>query len=598
MVWNAGPLAHTSDRAGLPLVNPSAVEHLAVDRAGRLIWASCDRHTTPTAPCGLPRMDVASPPASRFPWWIPAGGLLLAALYLPTLATPFDFIDDGNLVYPVEGRSLTGHVGLWWERVQANYAHLGPFRPTLWIHWQLQSNLFDGDPLSWRICRLLWTGLAASMFLWLLRELKIHPIAAILAGALAMWNPYRNEIWTSLTLAEGVAMPYALFGLVAARKASTTDRPLIWEIAAAVAVLVALGCKNVFAALVPAQMVLRMWPDGLTIRDAWRRNGWRSLALGVTLLMPAIHFVHYKTHWHPGQYETPGPSLAQFGRLLNTLKGAMSPEFMGVGVVLAAITVGVSRRTQLPDTSSAPEAKANRNSARPALACAIMLLLGGVAMYLPVTIISGRYSMPAVWGLDILFGLLLTAFVAAPVTVWKKAAWGGVCAGIAVVAAANIGRQEKFAARATMLWVALHYVEANAPLGAKVAWMSGDSLKGALNVEEGIHFQWHLYHRGRGDVRIGLFDESGAPLERTELQPLDGPPQYALAGQGAVGPGGFEPVRKYAAAYWYGWKHYDWLLSRKPVPGFHDDATHRAEVGKLFQAMLQMGPPAAAVGDN
>ena len=40
------------------------------------------------------------PDQSRFPWWIPAGGLLLAALYLPTLATPFDFIDDGNLVYP------------------------------------------------------------------------------------------------------------------------------------------------------------------------------------------------------------------------------------------------------------------------------------------------------------------------------------------------------------------------------------------------------------------------------------------------------------------------------------------------------------------
>ena len=32
-----------------------------------------------------------------------------------------------------------------------------------------------------------------------------------------MWNPYRNEIWTSLTLSEGVAMPYALAGLCWAR---------------------------------------------------------------------------------------------------------------------------------------------------------------------------------------------------------------------------------------------------------------------------------------------------------------------------------------------------------------------------------------------
>src|SRR5437764_76306 len=83
------------------------------------------------------------------------------------------------------------------------------------------------------------------------------------------WNPYRNEIWTSLTLAEGVAMPYALFALVAARKAARSARPLRWEVASAACVLVALGCKNTFAALVPAQVALRMWPEGLTLREAW-----------------------------------------------------------------------------------------------------------------------------------------------------------------------------------------------------------------------------------------------------------------------------------------------------------------------------------------
>ena len=106
------------------------------------------------------------PDQSRFPWWIPAGGLLLAALYLPTLATPFDFIDDGNLVYPAaSGLSLNEHAELWWEKVESNYEHLGPFRPTLWVHWQLQSNLFGGDAFTWRLYRFIWCGLAATMLL-------------------------------------------------------------------------------------------------------------------------------------------------------------------------------------------------------------------------------------------------------------------------------------------------------------------------------------------------------------------------------------------------------------------------------------------------
>src|SRR5262249_10516064 len=147
----------------------------------------------------------------------------LAAAYLPTLATPFDFVDDGNLVYPDPPTAAAGYAHVWWSKVQANYEHLGPFRPTLWVHWELFANLFGGDPVAWRVMRLIWTGLAAGMLLWLFRTLGLHPVAALLAGALAMWNPYRNEIWTSLTLSEGVAMPYALFALVAARKAATSD---------------------------------------------------------------------------------------------------------------------------------------------------------------------------------------------------------------------------------------------------------------------------------------------------------------------------------------------------------------------------------------
>ena len=539
-------------------------------------------------------------PESRFPWWIPAGGLLLAALYLPTLATPFDFIDDGNLVYPVPTTDLGGHAGLWWDKVRANYEHLGPFRPTLWVHWQVQANVFGGDALAWRVYRLLWCGLAAATLLWLFRELGAHPVAALVAAALAMWNPYRNEIWTSLTLAEGVAMPYALFALVAARKAAKADRPLPWELGAALAVLVALGCKNTFAALVPAQIALRMWPEGLSLRAAWGRNGWRALALAVPLVLPAAHFVYFKQHWHPGQYETHAPSLAQFARIVNGLKGAMSLEFMVAGVVMAvAVVSGKNLTPQPPSRFGKGEHEASRPghgagsgigsplrfgegpgvgffaAHRPALLCAALLLAGGVAVYLPMAMISGRYAMPAVWGLDILFALLLTALVAAPFSARKQAAWACACGGLALVVVASVGKQEKFAARAKMLWDAVRYVEATTPPGAKVAWVSGDSSKGGLNVEEGIHFQWHLYHRGRGDVRVGLFDGAGAALPRAELPPLDGPAEYAVSGQATDEPAGWEPERTFVAAYWLGRRHYDCRLSRKRPAAFFAEAPFR-----------------------
>jgi hypothetical protein len=194
-----------------------------------------------------------------------------------------------------------------------------------------------------------------------------------------------------------------------------------------------------------------------------------------------------------------------------------------------------------------------------------------------MSMMSGRYAMPAVWGLDILVALLLTALVAVPLTAWKKAAFAGVCTGLAVVAVAGIGKQEKFAARAQLLWDAVRYVEATAPPNARIAWMSGDSLKGGLNVEEGIHFRWHLYHRGRGDVAVGLFDEAGKPLDRVELPPLPGPPEYALFGTPA-GPSGWDAERSFAVGYWLGRKHFDCRLARKRLPGVFADAAARDEL--------------------
>lgn len=504
-------------------------------------------------------MDANIPPPRRFPWWVVLGAVVLAAGYLPTLAAPFDFTDDGNLVYPAPpGTTPGGHVALWWEKVRANYEHLGPFRPVLWAHWEAVANLSGGDPLPWRAWRLAWCGLAAGMLLWLFRELNLHPAAALIAGAAAMWNPYRNEIWTSLTLAEGVAMPYALLGLVAARKAAGSPRPWRWDLLSAFGVLMALGCKNVYAGLVPAQVALRLWPDGLPLREAVRRNGPRALALALTLVFPAAHYVYFKLHWHPGQYETHRPTLAQAGRILSNWKGAIGLDFLGAGLGLAAAAVAWRFRAQA-DRGAAVRGVWTRY--RPALVATLLLAAGGFAVYLPMAMMSGRYAMPAVWGLDLAIGLLLTGLVAVPATAAKRVAWAGVWAGVLLVAVANVGRQEKFAARARMLWDAAGYVERTAPPGAGVAWVSGDSLKGELNAEEGIHFHWHLLNRGRGDVRVGLFDAAGNPVPRVELPPLAGEPVFRIGGTPA-GPG-WADGRAFAATYWAGRRRYECHLSRR-----------------------------------
>ena len=240
--------------------------------------------------------------ASRFPIWIFIGAVVISAGYLPTLRTPFDFVDDGNLVYPAPP-GTTDYTSIWWEKVRANYEHLGPFRPTLWVHWELFANLFDGNPLVWRIERLIWCGIATGMMLWLLSELSIPRMASLIATAAAMWNPYRNEIWTSLTLAEGVAMPYALLALIAARKGATSQRAWIWDLTAVMGLTIALGCKNVFIALIPSIVIMRMWVDGQPFREVWRTNGWRSLLL----VSPAVFVISlFILLVGPGKYSVDG----------------------------------------------------------------------------------------------------------------------------------------------------------------------------------------------------------------------------------------------------------------------------------------------------
>ncbi len=293
--------------------------------------------------------------------------------------------------------------------------------------------------------------------------------------------------------------------------------------------------------------------------------------LSATLLLPTAHFIYIKQHWHPGQYETHGPSLAQFIRMVSALKGAMSLEFMAVGIVLAFVSLYVSRRSRIQATAAQGATDGEIGSETPlslfgpAVLSAVVLVAGGIVVYLPVEIMSGRYAMPAVHGgLDILFAVFLTTFTFLPLTYCKKSAWAGLCTALAVIAVANVGKQQKFAARANMLWDAVHYVESTAPKNAHVAWISGDNFASDLNVEEGIHFpvasrkSWSWRRENRSLQRKWKQTQANrAPFYSMT------PDSLSCSGKRSDEPAGWEPERTFVSAYWLGRKQYHCHLGHK-----------------------------------
>jgi hypothetical protein len=490
--------------------------------------------------------------------------VLLACIYLPTLGTRFDFIDDGNLVYPAPPMPLAERLGLVWQKIVGNYKHLGPFRPVLWAHWEAEAELFRARPVAWRAGRLLWTALAALTLLWLLHELGIRPGAAVLTTALAIWEPYRSEIWTSLTLSEGVAMPYALLVLVCAVRAARSPRPWKWDLLGSLCLLAALGCKNTFAALVPAQLVLRLLAGGLSFRQAWRQHGWRACLLTLPLAEPVVHFIIFKLAWHPGQYTTT-LSWAQADRMARTILGALSYAFIAPGLVLAALAVAVSawRAPRANEETSASSRRAELWSRQgPTCLAGVALLVFGVGVYLPLSAVAGRYSMPGVWGADLLIAVLLNELAAVRLTIWRRAAYVAFGCGLIAVSLANLGKQDKFAARAALLWQTVNYVARQAPPGACIAWI-GDP---TLNVEEGIHFCWHLHARGRGDLSVHLLDADGKRVARPEVLSSDKQPLLAVTGSAPASPGQWQPVRDFRVFYWWHRRQYDCHLWQAPVP--------------------------------
>jgi hypothetical protein len=436
---------------------------------------------------------TTSPPG-RFPWWLLLGSILIPCLYLPMLTAPFDFTDDSIFVY--DGvhppRSLAEHVGELGERMQRDYRIMGVYFPVNRIHRYLLAELLGEEAWHWRAARLAWSMVACATLLWLLRELGLPPTAALVAGAAAFWNPFRNEIWMTLINGEGEGMPYALAALICALRAARSSNSWRWDVAGFLAALAAMGCKPTMAAIVPAQLLLRLAPDGRNILAGLRRQWPRVLFLGTTLAWPALLTVLRSLNWHEGQYRAGGASVNQALQLILAVGKAMSLDFLAAGLVLALIAVGWKALRNLAYQFRAP------------LLAGLALLAAGIVIYLPVGAVAPRYSMPAVWGADIGLAVLIAGLAATSISSWRRAAYLALGCGLVASMIANLGRQDKLAARSTVLWQAMDCITEHARPGSTVVWMSDATLARG----EGHHFEHHLRHRTGGQVGFGFADDA------------------------------------------------------------------------------------------
>jgi hypothetical protein len=505
-------------------------------------------------------MAVPSHPRRPLPWWLLLSVLLIPCLYLPTLATRFDFADDGVLVYPGPARSASEHLNQIWQHTVEDFHGAGPFRPVTWAHWSLAASLMGPNDFYRRVARFAWSILAAGSLLWLLYELNLRPGAAVLATMLAMWNPYRGEIWMGLGLTEAFAMPYALLGLVCALRAARSRRPFYWDLAGLLCLLSCLLIKNTFAAMVPAQVLLRVMGGGLGLRDGIRQHGRRASAHALLLLLPVTHFIVIKLNPSPTHYKTI-LTWAQVPRFCSALAGGLSLPLMAPGLLASGLAVWLARHGGGHVVLHASE---KRSEYRLPLLTGLVLLVFGTGIYLPFNGVAGRYTMPAVWGADIWLAVLFSMLSQVPLPRWRRLALGLVLAGLGAVAVTNLGRQDKVAARNALLWQALEYVEKEAPKHATLAWL-GTPVVGVaspeLPISEGVHFRGHLAGRGRGDIDLQLVSNQDQQAGKdSPLLVMTGTPVRTW-------PGAFRLVREFQTHYWAGQRSFHCYLWEQETQG-------------------------------
>ena len=162
---------------------------------------------------------------------------------------------------------------------------------------------------------------------------------------------------------------------------------------------------------------------------------------------------------------------------------------------------------------------------------ALVLVFFGVAIHLPVAGVSGRYSVVAGWGLDLLAGLFLAQVLAHGQIFLAR--WGLVlvACGLAVAMLAGYDRMARQAARSALLWQVVEAVEAERSTREPIAWV-GDLMprRNQIGLGEGVHFGWHLKGRGRYPVTVvpvNTWPESSA-MSRVISSSAEPPPGWKL----------------------------------------------------------------------
>jgi hypothetical protein len=450
---------------------------------------------------------------------------------LPTFLIPFDFVDDGALVYADE-RPFPERVA---AHTQHDFRTNGTFRPIAWAHWD---SLASAGDVLWihRAARWLHGVLCVVLFLWLLAELDIPTLAAWATALLAFWNPLRNEIWLGLGLTEAFAMPYAYFALIAAIRGARTHS-WRWDLAGFIAALLAIETKNTFVAIVPAQLLLRLG----CANDSWSQNihrCWpRLLFLSSSVFAVLAQMVAYKLDPAPKNYVPKPPQMSEFGAWIVFYLRAIGIEYVLLAIVCWTFQAARYRPSS-PSTVSNPSV-----SQRYIAIVGLVLALAGIAVYLPFGARSGRYAVPGVWGLDLWMALFLTKAFSMPEGLWKRAGATAFTIGL-VVSLAVIGiRQDQLAARTNFLWQPAHYLESHAQNGATVLWQCGTG-RDDLSLSEGLHFQWHLARRQRTNVILELKKDASHIVETRA--------SYALTNAAAAPAPGWQLARTFETSSLFG----------------------------------------------
>ena len=448
--------------------------------------------------------------------WLPVWLLafLIACPFLPTLAMPFDFIDDGCLVYRGPG-SLFERIA---DRTVGEFHTRGPFRPITWFHWELQAELLQESPIFHRVARWAFCWLTAWLSLHFFMAMNLPRWCAVIATAMGLLIPFRGEIWPTLGLTEAFAMPYALAALIAAIRATSSEKPWRWDIAAWVLMALAIGCKNTMVAVLPAQLLLRAWDPmrGVTIRNKLIP----LIGLGSAGLLFVAHLIAYKLDPHPKEYVTSTPGLGHLLAWGRALTRSIGLEFIGPGLALLGLAAWYRTSPFQPLPSQTR-----------LIAVALVLVFFGVSIHLPVAGVSGRYSVVAGWGLDLLAGLFLAQVLAHGQIFLAR--WGLVlvACGLAVAILAGYDRMARQAARSALLWQVVEAMEAETSTREPIAWV-GDLMprRNQIGLGEGVHFGWHLKGRGRYPVTVvpvNTWPESSA-MSRVISSSAEPPPGWKL----------------------------------------------------------------------